>query len=322
MSLPYKVSQVSNGETLYPSLLAKNFRRVQADLNNSMARKYVYSSATFDFSGVTDTSVFDELRFLFTPPVAFDIVGIEIEAFTTSAPISSITISSTISGFVTQTLAITTSTLASKTDNFTASSAGNAQVGISLAVTAGSTPWTLGACRVTVHYRTSRGNAGDVYTPYTPTLLPGPTTAINRASLNTEFSNLAAAVSNNTSANKCMRFSVYTLRSIAGAVPTSSADTRIPQTLRRVAKVDIGVVAGGASTWQVDFGETAPSFGTQITATASPAAANTLAIGSTTVVVLQSFDVPNQASSDSLVRFSRFSGAVGAPLLYAVVYFT
>lgn len=320
----YKPYVFLPGETLSPSKVWANLRRLSLDVKSSMDRRYTYSSFVLDFSGLTDTSTAAEKRYSFTPPLAFDIVGMELEVYAAS-PLTSVSLVVTRSGLTSPVLAadvLGATTRSYTVSNFNFDAPASGQVSFTLTTNASSTPWTLTSCKVIVHVRTDRGNDGANYDPYIPNLNGNVNTGVltSHTTLNTEFTSLAAAVARDTAHSSCMRMEMRTWRNIAAGAFTTDMDRwKLPAAGRASAQISGGVVCPNTSSVRFSWNDKtgAELGGVTVVGTGS---VNVPATGQTLFSATVAAGTITSLADDETARIARVVGTDAIPFAYSVLF--
>lgn len=306
-------------ETLSPRKVLSNFQQTAKDVTDMQDQKYTYSSFVLNYDGITSAmSGSGEDDYFITPPRTFEIIGIEIEYYDDAA--STITFSSSITGFIPITLT-STGTLATRAYTYKAVNitheAGNGESYI-LNVSAG----TVNTCKVTVHIRTNRFGYTALPADYKLEDLPLLTdsTLASAATLNTEFSEVEAAVTADAANQEDLKIQVISRRNVISPVPTSDADFRIPSSNRTIHSWALTIVnAVATNNILARIRDEVPATVSSLTSVANGA---TDIQTSGTISETQGLNAPQTTASDYKVDFARSGAGVATiPLVYVVLFY-
>lgn len=312
--IPFKFS---NNETLSPKKLVANFQEISKQITKLQGKRYTYSSFVLTFDGITSADDVALRTFRIRAPLAYEVVGVEIQYYDNAA--STVTLTSTASGF--QTVTLTSS--GSLTERAYIYKVQNCIVGsltdtdFILAVSAG----TVETCKVIVHIRSSRFSAEPAnYTLSDVMAIPsgGTTSAAN---LNTEFSEVAAAVTADSASQQDLRIQVITRRNVVTPFPTTDTPIFLPSSGRSIHSMDATIVAVATNNVSATLRDETGG---------SVVSVSTVANGATTIVRTtasvndtQSVDDPDDSADDYLITMSRTGAGVATiPLFYTVIYYT
>lgn len=219
------------GQGLAPSRLNRAFERLYKDIQESMEKRFNYFSFELDFSGIANTAAAAEFSYLIKPPFAWRVDSVEIYLYEPTGTVTEVSLTSTLPGFQEVSVAPAgATTRARAARSMSAKGVAGTEYSFTLAVTA-SGAYSLDRCRVVLHCRADRGDAGVTFNPIfakdAPRFASGESVAA--AKLNTAFTTTTTAVTQNTNASKGLRIMVFSLRSIPAALPNSDADIRVPR---------------------------------------------------------------------------------------------
>jgi hypothetical protein len=312
-NIPFKFT---NGETLDPKKINRNFQKIAKDVTDTKAQRFTYSSFVLNFDGITSADTAESRTFRINAPVAYDIVGVELQYYDGAA--STITLTCTATGF--QTVNLTTT--ASATTRAYSYKQQNSNVPVNtncdfvLAVSAG----TIETCKVIIHIRASRYVTVTGYEPSAVRAFASGET-LDPAILNTEFSTIEAAVTDDTNQQNDLRIQVITRRNLVSPFPGTDNLVKIPSSSRIINKMDVVNVAAATNNFAASLlDETAASVGS---GTANGGGTTTIARTSVTINDTQSVNLPATPASDYTLSLSRSGAGVATILVaYVVIYYT
>jgi hypothetical protein len=307
----------ANGETLSPKKLITNFQQIAKDVTDVQAQRYSYSSFVLNYDGITSATAAEQRTFRICAPLAYEIVGVEIQYYDGAA--STVTLTSTATGFISTSLTTTASatTRAYIYKNQNCRVAASTNCDFILAVSAG----TVETCKVIVHIRASRfATAPADYSPSdVPVIASGDT--ISAATLNTEFTEIETAVSADTANQQDLRIQVITRRSVVSPFPATDDTAVLPSSGRIIHSFDAYVVAALTNDFDVAINDETGS--TIAGGTASANGTTSIAVKTVSVADTQTVDDPDDFNDDYQVVMSRSGAGVATiPLAYVVIYYT
>ena len=308
----------ASGETLSPKKIVSNFQQISKDVTDVQAQRYTYSSFVLDYSGIASADDVSLRTFRIRAPIAYEIVGVEIEYYDNAA--STVVLSNATTGFTSVSLTssgtLTTRAYIYKNQNCRVAASTNCD--FILTPSAG----TVESCRVKVHIRASRFSSAPAdYSPTDiPTFASGDT--VDASVLNTEFTEIETATTADAANQLDLRIQVITRRNVISPVPTTDSVVRIPSSGRRIFQTDITIVAVATNNITATLrDETAVAVDTEVSVAAG---ATTISlVNSGTINDTQSVDAPQTSGSDYTMTFARSGAGVATiPLFYSVIYYT
>jgi hypothetical protein len=285
-----------------------NFQELSKYINDNHLKKYTYSDFTVDWSGFTESTT-KEIKVAL--PYNAELISCEISLEEPTGVVSSVEVRADSTSLVTiepQGAA----TLAKDASNVHFPITANNAFNLTLVVTA-SGAYTLDRCYVTFYFRTARG----VTTSYTldkiPTISSGDN--VDDAIIDAEFTEIAAAVANDTAQQTDARFEYYQFVSIPNPQPAHQIDFRIPGSGKFFDSIYCGVYCDVGTSVTVSIIDSLG--GTVGSVTLPGAGVTTISTGQVATLNSQNND-PSDTGEDYFIRFTR-TGTGVIRQAYAIV---
>ncbi len=284
------------------------------DVRRNLAKRYTYSSAVFDLSGVTDASAAVLREFAVRRCGTnndVEVCGVEMIIFTATA----VTWTATCSNAAWPAMTLLT-TASATTESYVKQSfsvdvpSSSADVTFTLSASGTS---TITNGYLVVHSRGDRGQQGASHAGYAPTLIDSASSTAGSL-IDTQLTALATAVANDTANAIDLRCECFTARSLAAG---SSVAFRLPSGVRTLRQVTVYAVSPVGADARVTVTGTGV-VGLQVDVVATGATLR--AVGTDTPTSSAIPDDPMDSTDDSIVTITTV-GVGTADLIYALVWF-
>lgn len=293
------------GANLDVDKLNWSLRRLSDDIARNLGRRYVRSMAIYEFDGVTNATAAAQRRFHVRRPAAdgaVTIAAVEFVSYGGAAVTATVTCSDT--DF--PTLSVATSATAT-TEVYTSSStpvdvpSNAADVYFEVAY---SGAYTVTRGYLVVHFVCDRGNQGDSFTPYAPSLFDATSTGVG-VLLDAQLTAAATSVAADTAADKDLRCETFVVRGLGiGGTAVHQLQSGAGRRIRRI-ELYVAAAVGENLRVQVTGGVL-----TLVTIVANGAGVGTIAVnGSGPGATATTLDDPMDSADDTTVTFSDASGA-------------
>lgn len=320
--IPYIPNRFRDKATLDLEAVNANLRAGARMIESNRSKRYTRCEAHLDLTGVTNASaqVLRELA-IRRPGAsnAVEVIGVELVIFG-GVVAGTATVTCSDPSFPSFTIDLSATTTV---ENY--GSSGNAvpipsnAADLTFTITF-SGAYTVTAGQLIVHFRCDRGNQGDAFGGYVPTLIDSSdTTAVT--TLQTQLTAFDDAAVREGAAQKDLRCSIFAGRNI---VAGASIVFRVPGYENEVGqgdgavplRVDVYVVAAGTVTGRCQVSDQTVTVTTDVVGTGVAARAQ----GGSALTTLTGGTDPMDPLDDLLITLKNQAGAADVLLIYAVVW--
>lgn len=231
--VPHRFVDATNFD---PESVNDNLEAISRQVQRNLDKRYTYSSVPFPLDGITDASA-EVLRQIALRRVsanaAIEVCSFEVVLYGNAEVTATVTCSDSTwpaLEFTTSSVVTTEATAISPIPVSIPSSAADVTFTISF-----SAAYTCTRGYFVVHLRSDRGNQGTSHAGYSPTLIDAASSTLPSL-LDTELTNLGAAVARDTANDVDLRCDLFAVRDLAAG---STVNLRLPSGARRL----VGTVA-------------------------------------------------------------------------------
>lgn len=308
------------GQTLSPDRLTGQLRRMAADINTSMSRRYTYSQIVFPLYGIASTDTWNN-SLIFAAPFNYDIVSAEV-VYYGSANLTRVTFSVGGTQLTVYNAGVGIRSTGTWNTSKHINTITNSQFGI--VATASTGAWNIEGGELVVTIRTDRGNAGLSYPDltYLESNLPAPGAASSETKLNTEIAKATASIAADIAADRCMRIEARVWRNVpAGALTADRAKFRVPQSLRRLSHLWATIVCAATSSVTFSLQNAVPADVASTTVVGAGVVVPATS-GLVTAGVSQPLDTPYTSANDYFAAIARSSGTDVIKFAYLLFFWS